>query len=110
MRSRNSREAPEVNSSGGNHGRSRWQSAEILRYCMAPSARVLSRPLYADYFGGTPVKAACGRAELCPPRIDEDRLDSPKAPKSAINSDMPDEVHSGGDFPKGPTVEARLAA
>src|SRR5258708_5784933 len=41
MRSRSSREAPEVNKSGGSHGRSRWQSAEILRYCMAcpPVAR-----------------------------------------------------------------------
>src|SRR5207253_1649721 len=37
MRSRSSRDAPEVNSSGGSHGRSRWQSAEMRRYCMAPS-------------------------------------------------------------------------
>src|SRR5947209_7454745 len=38
MRSRNSREAFSTNNSGGSHGRSRWQSAEIRRYRMAPSA------------------------------------------------------------------------
>src|SRR5580658_1968904 len=36
MRSLSSRGASETNRSGGIHGRSRWQSAEILLYCMAP--------------------------------------------------------------------------
>src|SRR5271163_2344135 len=34
MRSFSPRRASETNKSGGIHGMSRWQSAEILRYCM----------------------------------------------------------------------------
>src|SRR5215813_13805846 len=34
MRSLSSRRASDTNRSGGIHGMSRWQSAEILRYCM----------------------------------------------------------------------------
>src|SRR6266436_2849613 len=34
MRSFNSRDASDTKRSGGIHGMSRWQSAEILRYCI----------------------------------------------------------------------------
>src|ERR1700757_3535119 len=43
MRSFRSRRASEVNRSGGIHGMSRWQSAEILRYCMLFSRSRLSK-------------------------------------------------------------------
>src|ERR1041385_6051941 len=69
MRSFNSRREPEGNSSGGSHGRSRWQSAEILRYSM-PSLRSEVPPTqYAVWSGRTPVKVACGRSELCAARV-----------------------------------------
>jgi len=46
------RVACEVKRSGGSHGKSRWQSAEMRRYCIArPSRFTLSRALYADYPG-----------------------------------------------------------
>jgi hypothetical protein len=38
MRSRRAAEALPVNRSGGIHGMSMWQSAEIRVYCMAPSS------------------------------------------------------------------------
>jgi len=39
MRSFSSRGASDTNRSGGIHGMSRWQSAEILRYCISFSPR-----------------------------------------------------------------------
>src|SRR5260370_4027 len=59
MRSFSSRRASDTNKSGGIHGMSRWQSAEILRYCMlvsplqavaAPSAPAGSGGITRDQF------------------------------------------------------------
>src|ERR1700738_1979901 len=51
MRSFSSRRASDTNRSGGIHGMSRWQSAEILRYCMLFSplqgCRRVLRALYS---------------------------------------------------------------
>src|SRR5712672_3371679 len=51
MRSFSSRRASDTNRSGGIQGMSRWQSAEILRYCMfvspLPGCRRVLRPLYS---------------------------------------------------------------
>src|SRR6266566_6103485 len=63
MRSFSSRAACETNSSGGSQGRSRWQSAEMRRYCMAPSGSDVWRSVKrngatgARFFrGGAPLK------------------------------------------------------
>src|SRR5215510_1554309 len=48
MRSFSSRRASEVNRSGGIHGMSRWQSAEILRYCMLFSPLRLTKGAVDD--------------------------------------------------------------
>jgi len=53
MRSFSSRLAFSVNSVGGIHGMSRWQSAEILRYCMANSHSAKDR----DRIDCTPANA-----------------------------------------------------
>src|SRR5207302_10759574 len=44
MRSLSSRLASETNNSGGSHGRSRWQSAEILVYCIRSSSALSPHP------------------------------------------------------------------
>src|SRR5271163_1737787 len=51
MRSLSSRGASETNRSGGIHGRSRWQSAEILLYCMTPLRIGSVQPEIDDVLG-----------------------------------------------------------
>src|SRR5579872_2163971 len=65
MRSLNSRVACEVKRSAGSQGRSRWQSAEMRRYCMA-SLPVHIVPSTLRRLAGvsTPI-GAWGEAELC---------------------------------------------
>src|SRR5580658_11307159 len=96
MRSLNSRVAFSTNSSGGNHGRSRWQSAEIRRYCIAralPCHIMVStlRPLWRV---STHIGAWVG-VELCEERTlaycGQAKLEERKS-----TSNMPDDVPRAG--------------
>src|SRR5438128_1932513 len=107
MRSRNSREAPEVNRSGGSHGRSRWQSAEILRYCMACPPGLRPRNCTLFIRAGDPPRphaVPASYAQGARRRLAE------TAPICDYGLVMPDEVNSGGEFPKDASLEARVAA
>src|SRR5437868_7317818 len=102
MRSVIARGASETNNSGGNQGRSRWQSAEMRRYCMAPSIAALPQ---------------C-RAESSEPRsaiLTWLRLEPSRWGRLAQGAcdyrpRMPDEISSGGDYSPGAGLEARVTA
>src|SRR6476660_3674147 len=54
MRSFSSRRASDTNRSGGIHGISRWQSAEILRYCILFSPLGLSKGTVGEFYSFVP--------------------------------------------------------
>src|SRR4029077_3874663 len=75
MRSFSSRRASDTNRSGGIHGMSRWQSAEILRYCILFSPLGLSKGTVGKLYSFVPSiswQSGCRAQAFLPMRHERD--------------------------------------
>src|SRR5438552_7683376 len=91
MRSLSSRLASETNNSGGSHGRSRWQSAEILLYCIRSSSALSPHP-----------NACAGPRATCSARTKQ-------GTQLFAFSLLDGEVQGKNRFPAGVSADNRLA-
>src|SRR6516164_4534139 len=72
MRSFSSRGASDTNRSGGIHGMSRWQSAEILRYCTIILRSTKDRIDCTPSAAGSPSAQGCAYSAFLPIRHEPD--------------------------------------